>query len=194
MALSPPMRASWVEDRAGSLNERKRQLLEWLAGRGAQAPGFQGRVGSAVGRMGGMGGRGPLPGLTYNPFLSQIAGRANENFPFLPSGLSSAAAQAAQQAPFQPGMGGVAGMGGGGAPMAAPGLGTSGIDAAPGLVQPQGGAAGRNLIGAGGPIPGLPPAINQPLLSNPQVNNPLIQPFDPYARLNAIGARGVYRD
>lgn len=192
--------ASWNEEgyngggflpsTSSSLEERKRQLLQWLSGRGATQAGYNG-AGSAVGRMGGIGGRGPLPGMTYNPFFAQIAGR-NENFPFLPGGISQAAASAVQQGGVQPGMG----------LTQAPGL-----DAAPGIVQnpgqgnglpiqPQGGAAGRNLIGVGAPAAPQAQAIQQAITA-PQPVNPYIPytpPIDPFARNAAYGTRGTFRE
>ena len=168
MALSygiggPGTNASWagpppVDARGGgnSLDERRRQLLEWLAGRGAASPGFQGlHAGSAIGRMGGIGGRAPLPAMSYNPFLAQIAGR-NENFNQLPAGVTAAQAQRVQQGPVGPGLG-VQGVGGVNIP-----------DAAPGVVQPTGGAAPRSLVGVGGTNSGIAPP--PPTASNGQVS------------------------
>lgn len=150
------------------LEERKKALAAWLSGRGATQAGYRGRVGSAVGRMGGIGGRAPLPSLTYNPFFAQIAGR-NENFPELPAGISQAAAQAVQQGPIGPGMGLVGNQGGN-----LPGI---GADAAPGVVQgggpPNLGGAGRNLIGVRPPI-APPQGIN---LGGTAA--PLYQPYVP---------------
>jgi hypothetical protein len=184
--------ASWNEEgyngggflpsTSSSLDDRKRQLLQWLAGRGATQAGFRG---SAVGRMGGIGGKAPLPALSYNPFFAQIAGR-QENFPFLPGGVSSAAAQAVQQGPIGPGMGLVNSAGGGnigGAPMLP--------DAAPGVVQqPQGGFAGRNLIGVAPPSPPVQSALS------PQITGagvaPALSPYDPYALARAQ-SRGSFR-
>lgn len=176
-----------------SLDERKRQLLQWLAGRGATQAGFRG---TAVGRMGAYGGKGPLPAMTYNPFFAQIAGR-NENFDSaLPYGLSSQAAAAVQQGAPGPGMGLSAPPGGfqigaaqGGPP---PGVGAPSVDQAPGLVQPHGGFAGHNLIGAGSVPPPLQPAFNQNLQSS---QLPQLQPFyDPFAVNRAVGARGTFRE
>lgn len=192
MAINPM--ASWSEGYGGGflpgggvsdLDARKKQLLQWLAGRGATSAGYRG---SAVGRMGGLGGHGPLPDIQYNPFFAQIAGR-NENFPFLPSGVSQAAAAAVQAGGVGPGMGLAPGATVSHAPIGGGSVPGVGVDAAPGAPQPHGGAAGRNLIGVGNP---LPPGITPPL--NP--NAPLqLQPYDPYAlRLSSIGARGAFRE
>lgn len=210
MAYGVRPNASWNEEgyngggflpgggSSSQLAQRKKQLLDWLAGgggRGVAGPGFRG---SAVGRMGGIGGRGPLPSLQYNPFFSQIAGR-NENFPFLPDAVSSAAAAAVQGgavgAGGPPGLIGAPGtaMAAGGPPPAvgggpSPGV---GLDAAPGIVQPQGGAAGRNLIGVGGTPPVAQPAL-QTLFNNPVA--PQLQPFDPFRLARAQNAGIGYRE
>lgn len=171
---------------SGSLAERKKQLLQWLAGRGATQAGFRG---SAVGRQGGIGGRAPLPALNYNPFFSQIAGR-QENFPFMPEGVSSAAANAVQQGAPGGGMGiiGPGGMniGGGGPPAMGGGMPAP----AAGVAQPQGGFAGHNLIGAGAPPVPIQSALGGQLQN---ATAPSLAPYDPFARNAALGSRGVFR-
>lgn len=168
-----------------TLDEQRRKLLEFLAGRGATSPGFGGlrnRAQSAVGRMGGLGGVGPLPNLTYNPFFSQVAGR-NERFPQLPNGVTPGAVAAVQAGTQVPG--GV----------------TAGPGAAPLAQQPAGGApGGRNLIGvAPTPPPGSPIQPQAPQV-DPNIaaqlspwTQPQLTPIDPYATLRRIGGSGIGR-
>lgn len=142
--------ASWAGTPKDSLDERRRQLLEWLAQRGSTAAGFQGLHGrgTAVGAQGGLGGRAPLPSITYNPFYAQIQGR-QENFGgpgMLPQGVSPAAASAVQ-AGTQTAHGLVAG------PGAAGGMGSYGSGS--GL---EGAGISRNFLGGADPSgPGAAP-------------------------------------
>lgn len=195
-----------------SLVERKRQLLEWLASRGASQAGYSGRVGSAVGRQGGMGGKAPLPSMSYNPFFAQIAGR-NENFDSnLPQGIAASAAHAVQAGGVGPGMGlapgtqtPFGGFRGGGGMLGAPqGVGP-GVDQAPGMVQPNaapqsapaagyaqpsGGYGGRSVIGYAPPPPPLQAMISNGMMAQSPFQ---LQPWQP-SRYAAAGMHGTYRE
>jgi hypothetical protein len=186
-----------------SLARRKSQLLQWLAQRGGSAP----NAASAVGRMGGIGGRAPLPSMTYNPYLTQITGRANEQFIPGAGGFTADEASRAQMGQFGPMTGHSAGIMGGffngpdqpptpsgiqpfGPPQTPQAPGPNIFDPAPGTVQPQGGfSGGRSLIGAGSPIP-------QQLMPQPSAGPTSILPqsFDPYLRLAAAQGRSGFRE